>query len=82
MAKSSFTEISNAKISEKRDAVISRLNDGSYTIGQRLKFEEEGKGSVSVFLKGALHASNLEGLQNLRDAINLAIKLETKRTKK
>ena len=35
MAKSNFVELANATLSSKRQAVISRLDDGSYTIGQK-----------------------------------------------
>ena len=77
MAKSNFVELSNAVLSEKRQAVISKLDDGSYTIGQRLEVNDNGN-SMQIFLKGALHAENLEALQNLRDAINVAIKKEQK----
>ena len=77
MAKSNFVELSNAVLSEKRQAVISKLDDGSYTIGQRLEVNDNGS-SMQIFLKGALHAENLEALQNLRDAINVAIKKEQK----
>ena len=78
MGKSSFTELANAPLSKKRQAVISRLDDGSYTIGQRLEVSEGDK-KLNVFLKGALHAENLEGLQNLRDALNVVLKIEQKR---
>ena len=77
MAKSSFVEIANATLSNKRQAIISRLDDGSYTIGQKLEVKD-GEKTMNVFLKGALHAENLEGLQNLRDALNVVLKKEQK----
>lgn len=77
MARSSFTELANATLSSKRQAVISRLDDGSYTIGQRMEVADNGK-VINVFLKGALHAEDLNALQNLRDAINVALKKEQK----
>ena len=75
MGKSNFFELANATLSPKRKAVISRLDDGSYTIGQKLEVNDGGK-SMEVFLKGALHAENLLALQNLRDAINVALEKE------
>lgn len=77
MAKSNFIEIANATISKKRQAVISKLNDGSYTIGQKLEIEDGGR-PMSIFLKGALHAENLLAIQNLRDALNVVLEKEQK----
>ena len=77
MAKSNFVELANATLSDKRQAVISRLDDGSYTIGQKLEVKDNDK-MMHVFLKGALHAENLEALQNLRDAINVVLEKEQK----
>ena len=36
--------------------------------------EDESGKKTQVFLKGASHINDLQGLYNLRDAINLAIK--------
>lgn len=77
MKNDAFTEIANANISPKRQAVISRLKDGSYTIGQKLEVNVEGK-PMNIFLKGALHAADIEGIQNLRDALNVVLKKEVK----
>lgn len=64
-----YTELANGKIGAKRTAVISQCKDGSFTIGQQLEVVDEDK-VMKVFLKGALHVSSPEGLQNLRDALN------------
>lgn len=77
MVRSNFVELANATLSNKRQAVISRLNDGSYTIGQKLEVKDNDK-TMQIFLKGALHAQNLEALQNLRDAINVVLEKEQK----
>lgn len=77
MGKSNFVELANATLSEKRQAIISRLDDGSYTIGQKLEVKDNGK-VMQIFLKGALHADNLLSLQNLRDALNVALEKEQK----
>lgn len=77
MAKSNFVEIANATLSNKRQAIISRLDDGSYTIGQKLEVKEGDK-VMHIFLKGALHAEDLNALQNLRDAINVVLEKEQK----
>ena len=75
MSKSNFVELANATLSSKRQAVISRLDDGSYTIGQKLEVKDGDK-TMGVFLKGALHADNIEALQNLRDALNVVLSKE------
>lgn len=75
MAKSNFTELANSALSSKRQAVISRLDDGSYTIGQKIEVTEDNK-TINIFLKGALHAEDLTALQNLRDAINVVLEKE------
>ena len=77
MARSTFTEIANATLSSKRQAVISRLDDGSYTIGQKLEVKDGDK-TMNVFLKGALHAEDLTAVQNLRDALNVVLEKEQK----
>lgn len=77
MGRSNFVELANAALSNKRQAVISRLDDGSYTIGQKLEVKD-GEKTMDIFLKGALHAESLESLQNLRDAINVVLKKEQK----
>jgi hypothetical protein len=77
MARSTFTELANATLSNKRQAVISRLDDNSYTIGQRVEINDNGN-VMNVFLKGALHAENLDALQNLRDALNVVLDKERK----
>lgn len=77
MAKSNFVEIANAPISSKRQAVISRLDDGSYTIGQKLEVKD-GEKTMNIFLKGALHAEDINALQNLRDALNVVLEKERK----
>lgn len=75
MKRSNFVELANASLSNKRQAVISRLDDGSYTIGQKLEVKEGDK-TMDIFLKGALHAEDLAALQNLRDAINVVLNKE------
>lgn len=68
-----YTEISKAKVTEKRNIIISTCSKGGYTVAQRLDTEENGE-NVSVYLKGAFHINDLQGLYNLRDAINMVIK--------
>lgn len=65
--KAHYTELSNAEITENRNIVISECSKGGFTVAQQLKAD-----GTKVFMKGALHIDNLEGLYNLRDALNAA----------
>lgn len=68
-----YTEISSASVTEKRKIVISTCSKGGFTVAQRLDTEEENNKTTSLYLKGAFHINDIDGLYNLRDAINLAI---------
>ena len=76
MAKSTveYNEISRAKVTDSRNIVISTCSKGGFTIAQQLEAKENEE-TTSVFLKGAFHVDDLHGLYNIRDAINLAIKI-------
>lgn len=72
--KAHYTELSNAKITENRNVVISECSKGGFTVAQQLKAD-----GTKVFMKGALHIDNLDGLYNLKNALNVAIeKIEEK----
>lgn len=75
MAKSKieYSELSRAKVAESRNVVVSSCSKGGFTVAQQLIAKENDK-ITSVFLKGAFHIDDVEGLYNLRDAINVAIK--------
>ena len=72
--KVSYSELSKAKVTDSRNIVISSCNKGGFTIAQQLQAKEDDK-ITSVFMKGAFHVEDIVGLYNLRDAINIAIKL-------
>ena len=76
MAKSKieYHELSRAKITDSRNIVISNCSKGGFTIAQQLEAKENDK-TTSVFMKGAFHVEDIHGLYNLRDAVNLAIKI-------
>lgn len=78
MGRIEYNKLSSAVISEKRNIVISECSKGGFTLGQQMTVED-GKSKIDVFLKSAIHINNLEGLYNLRDALNVAIeKVEEK----
>lgn len=76
MAKSKieYNELSKAKVTDSRNIVISNCSKGGFTIAQQLEAKENNK-TTSVFMKGAFHVEDIHGLYNLRDAVNLAIKI-------
>ncbi len=67
-----YNELSRAKITDSRNIVISACSKGGFTVAQQLE-AKEGDKITSVFMKGAFHIEDVNGLYNLRDAINLAI---------
>ena len=75
-----YREISRAKVTDSRNVVISSCSKGGFTIAQQLEAKENYK-TTSVFLKGALHVDDIHGLYNIRDAINLAIKVAEENSK-
>ena len=76
MAKSKieYHELSRAKVTDSRNIVISNCSKGGFTIAQQLEAKENDR-TTSVFMKGAFHIEDIHGLYNLRDAVNLAIKI-------
>lgn len=75
-----YVEISRAKVTDSRNVVISACSKGGFTIAQQLEAKENDK-TTSVFLKGAFHIDDIHGLYNIRDAINLAIKVAEENSK-
>lgn len=75
-----YNEISRAKVTDSRNVVISHCSKGGFTIAQQLEAKENDK-TTSVFLKGAFHVDDIHGLYNIRDAINLAIKVAEESSK-
>ena len=71
-----FREVASAKIQDKRELVVSKRGKGGYTIAQRI-LVEEGKKTTTMYLKGAIHIDGIEGIESLRDALNLVIDDET-----
>lgn len=72
-----YTELSRAKVTDSRNVVISNCSKGGFTVAQQLEAKENDK-TTSVFMKGAFHVEDITGLYNLRDAVNLAIKIAEK----
>lgn len=69
-----YNELSRANVTDSRNIVISSCSKGGFTIAQQLEAKENDK-TTSVFMKGAFHVEDIHGLYNIRDAVNLAIKI-------
>lgn len=69
-----YQEIARGRINEKRCIVVSKRNDGGITVAQQLESHERDH-VTSVFLKGAFHVDGINGLQEIRDVMNVAIKV-------
>lgn len=67
-----YNEIASAKISDTRNVVISECSKGGFTVAQQL-VANEGDEKTNVFMKGAFHVADIDGLYNMRDALNEAI---------
>ena len=71
-----FIELAVADIGETRKVIISKNNaEGGLTIAQQIIAVENGSKTL-IYLKGAIHVSDIEALYNLRDALNEAIDKE------
>lgn len=73
-----YDVLAKARIQSNRDLVISQTSKGGYTIAQKLEVKENNH-TIDIFLKSAFHIDDVQGLYNLRDALNTAIgKVEKK----
>lgn len=73
-----YRELARARVAETRSIVVSSYSKGGFTIAQQLEAKENDK-TTAVFMKGAFHIEDIQGLYDLRDAINLAIKVSEER---
>lgn len=72
MGSLNYIEIAKANITENRNVIISTFENRGYTIAQQMQVKEGDK-ITSMFMKGAFHVDDINGLYNIRDAINVAI---------
>lgn len=68
-----YAEIAKASVTPTRNIVVSHCSKGGFTVAQQLVAKEGSGKDTTVYLKGAFHIDAIEGLYNLRDAINIAI---------
>lgn len=69
----SYTKLSSAVVQENKSLVISACSKGGYTLAQQVSVAEGSGKKINMYLKGAIHINNIDGLINLRDALNIAI---------
>ena len=70
----SYKEISRAQISKTKAFVLSECSKGGYTFAQQMSIMDESTAKpVSVFLKGAVHISNVSVLEKVRDMFTVAL---------
>ena len=49
-----FTEIGRTNINDKKNMIISKMNDGNYAIAQQLIADDGQGGTMTVFLKNPI----------------------------
>lgn len=69
-----YRELSKAKVTDTRNAVISECSRGGFTIAQQIEAKEAGC-VTTLFMKNAIQVDSIERLVDLRNAINVAIKM-------
>lgn len=73
MNKVSYDEVARVKMTDTRDVVISKCSKGGYTIAQKILIDKDEK-PISIFLKGAIKVNDIEGLKDIKETIDMAIK--------
>lgn len=73
MNKVSYDEVVRVKMSDTRDVVISKCSKGGYTIAQKILIDKDEK-PTSIFLKGAIKVNDIDGLKEIKETIDMAIK--------
>lgn len=69
-----YRELSKAKVTDTRNAVISECSRGGFTIAQQIEAKEAGC-VTTLFMKNAIQVDSIERLVDFRNAINVAIKM-------
>lgn len=76
--KTTYEMISKAPVSLMKNLVISYCSRGGFTLAQQM-VARDGNHEVAVFLKGAVHINDIEGLERVRDMFSVAIDEARKR---
>lgn len=69
-----YTEIARTQISKTKAFVLSECSKGGYTLAQQMSVMDETTGKpMTVYLKGAMHITNLNALEKVRDMFTVAV---------
>lgn len=73
-ARPTYKEVSRAQISKSKAFVLSECSKGGYTLAQQMSVIDETTGRpVTVFLKGAIHISNISTLEKISNMFQQAL---------
>ena len=72
-----FEQLQEVKVSDTRSIVISKADNGSYTIGNRIAVNENGR-KIEMFTKGAIICPDLGVIKQLREALEDVAYIESK----
>lgn len=73
-ARPTYKEVSRAQISKSKAFVLSECSKGGYTLAQQMSVIDETTGRpVTVFLKGAIHISNIGTLEKISNMFQQAL---------
>lgn len=67
-----YNELSTAQINDTKSIVISEYSKGGFTLAQKLCVKD-GEKRIPMYLKNSIQIDNVDGLHNLRDALNDAL---------
>ena len=69
-----YNELSSAQINDTKSIVISEYSKGGFTLAQKI-CAEDGNKKIPMYLKNPIQIDDINGLQNLRDALNVALEI-------
>lgn len=70
-----FVEVASGKIGTNKSMVISKLDDGSFTISQQVDVPDSGK-LLKVFLKGSIRLTGVKDLKAMYEVLGAALQKE------
>lgn len=74
MARSKYTQLVSCQISAHRNLVVSRNENGGYTLAQQVEIMDYDK-PTRLFMKGATFFPSLDVLRDVRDMFAKAVEI-------
>lgn len=68
-----FDQLGSVQITKHRNMVLSRCDNGGFTIAQQLVTDEDGK-VTKVFMKGAIFVDGVESLRSVNNLLRRVLK--------